>query len=164
MVRKNSLVRKQESLAEMELEQIQREVASLKKRISVLEDENHNLSTASLRNQSMDTTYQNPEIKSENVMTFYANRPIDEVLTALGTGESLDRLVANYEAAIIEKALTHCDCNKAKAARLLKVRANTLHYKLLRHQVQSNPKNSHGSNGGYADCASSIEQTIPSSE
>lgn len=145
----------------MDLEKIQREVASLKERISVLEDENHNLSIASLRNQSVDTKHQNPEIKSESAMTFYANRPIEEVLTALDTGESLDRLVANYEAAIIERALTHCDGNKAKAARLLKVRSNTLHYKLLRHQVHSNPKDNHDS---HAECASLNQKITPSSE
>jgi len=94
----------------------------------------------------VDSKQQKPETSNESAMAFYANKPIDEVLTALDTGESLDRLVANYEAAIIERALNHCDGNKAKAARLLKVRSNTLHYKLLRHQVNGKPKDG-GNNG-----------------
>ncbi|MFC1665638.1 helix-turn-helix domain-containing protein [Pseudomonadota bacterium] len=127
----------------MDLRDLQREVASLKQQILVLEAENHNLKTASMRNQSVDLKHQNSEAENNGVMTLYADKPISEVLTALDTGESLDQLVANYEAAIIERALTHCEGNKAKAARLLKVRSNTLHYKLIRHQVQNSSGDNH---------------------
>jgi hypothetical protein len=45
----------------------------------------------------------------------------------------LDELVGEFEARIIEQALKRCDGNKSKAARMLGLRPNTLHYKLERY-------------------------------
>lgn len=46
---------------------------------------------------------------------------------------SLDELVAEFESGIIQQTLDRCDGNKAKAARVLGLRPNTLHYKLERY-------------------------------
>ncbi len=61
---------------------------------------------------------------------------------------SLGELVADFEARIIRQTLDRCGGNKAKAARLLGVRANTLHYKLERYGIeQRNKKNGRRPNG-----------------
>lgn len=46
---------------------------------------------------------------------------------------SLDDHVAEFEARLIEQTLKRCGGNKSKAARLLGLRPNTLHYKLERY-------------------------------
>lgn len=53
---------------------------------------------------------------------------------------SLDDLVSTFESRIIEQTLERCDGNKSKAARLLGLRANTLHYKLQRHRSPGKKK------------------------
>lgn len=50
-----------------------------------------------------------------------------------GQGRSLDDYVAEFEARLIEQTLRRCGGNKSKAARLLGLRPNTLHYKLERY-------------------------------
>ena len=92
----------------------------------------------------MDITKQTPDLESDSAVTFCVHSPTDEVLSALDTGQSLDQLVTNYETAIIERTLDRCDGNKAKAARLLKVQANNLHYKLLRYKALSDTIDYHG--------------------
>lgn len=47
--------------------------------------------------------------------------------------KTLDEHIAEYEAYIIEQTIKRCDGNKSKAARLLGLRPNTLHYKLRRY-------------------------------
>jgi hypothetical protein len=49
------------------------------------------------------------------------------------SSKSLDEYVSEFEAQIIRQALEACDGNKSKAARLLGLRPNTLHYKLERY-------------------------------
>lgn len=49
------------------------------------------------------------------------------------TQKTLDEHVADYEARIIAETLKTCGGNKSKAARLLGLRPNTLHYKLTRY-------------------------------
>jgi DNA-binding protein Fis len=51
----------------------------------------------------------------------------------LADNKSLDKYLSEFEALIIKQTLEHCRGNKAKAARLLGLRANTLHYKLERY-------------------------------
>ncbi len=46
---------------------------------------------------------------------------------------SLDDMVGEFESLIIQQALRRCGGNKSKAARLLGLRPNTLHYKLERY-------------------------------
>ncbi len=54
----------------------------------------------------------------------------------LTTGErSLDELTTEFESRIIRATLEKCDGNKSKAARLLGIRPNTLHYKLRRYGI-----------------------------
>ena len=48
--------------------------------------------------------------------------------------------VAAFEARLIEQTLKRCQGNKSKAARLLGLRPNTLHYKLERYGLGGNPK------------------------
>jgi DNA-binding NtrC family response regulator len=55
--------------------------------------------------------------------------------------KTLDQYVAEFEANIITDTLRHCGGNKSKAARLLGLRPNTLHYKLSRLGINANPEN-----------------------
>lgn len=60
--------------------------------------------------------------------------PVAAGLAALrARAASLDELVGAFEARLIEQTLERCNGNKSQAARLLGLRPNTLHYKLLRH-------------------------------
>ena len=49
------------------------------------------------------------------------------------TDKTLDDHVAAFEARLIEQTLQRCQGNKSKAARLLGLRPNTLHYKIERY-------------------------------
>jgi DNA-binding protein Fis len=51
--------------------------------------------------------------------------------------KTLDEHIVEYETYIIEQTIKRCDGNKSKAARLLGLRPNTLHYKLRRYGVVS---------------------------
>ena len=52
----------------------------------------------------------------------------------------LEEHVAAFEARLIEQTLKRCQGNKSKAARLLGLRPNTLHYKLERYGLGGDPK------------------------
>ena len=54
--------------------------------------------------------------------------------------KSLDKCLSEFETLILRQALEHCQGNKAKAARRLGLRANTLHYKLERYGLIRNRK------------------------
>jgi len=56
------------------------------------------------------------------------------------TDKTLEEHVAAFEARLIEQTLERCQGNKSKAARLLGLRPNTLHYKLERYGLGP-PKN-----------------------
>lgn len=61
----------------------------------------------------------------------------EETQTPTGSsGEVLSERLAQYEAFLIKEALHACDGNKAKAARLLGLQPNTLHYKLKRLKLR----------------------------
>jgi len=55
--------------------------------------------------------------------------------------KTLEEHVAEFEAAILKETLDRCDGNKSKAARLLGLRPNTLHYKLERLGLTTEKKN-----------------------
>jgi len=57
------------------------------------------------------------------------------------TDKSLDDYVAELEARIITQTLERCGGNKSKAARLLGLRPNTLHYKLERYGIGGSKSN-----------------------
>jgi DNA-binding NtrC family response regulator len=57
-----------------------------------------------------------------------------------GKTKTLEEHVAEFEAAIIKETLERCDGNKSKAAKLLGLRPNTLHYKLARHGMGTSKK------------------------
>jgi hypothetical protein len=59
--------------------------------------------------------------------------PVAELLVEGASLRSLDDLVSEYEAALINQTLQRCNGNKSKAARMLGLRPNTLHYKLERY-------------------------------
>jgi hypothetical protein len=61
---------------------------------------------------------------------------------------SLDELVADFESGIIQQTLERCDGNKAKAARLLGLRPNTLHYKLERYGLNRSSRPRRGKSQG----------------
>lgn len=56
--------------------------------------------------------------------------------TANGSRHLAD-LVSTFEAQIIEDAVRRCDGNKSRAARLLGLRSNTLHYKMERYGLST---------------------------
>lgn len=51
-------------------------------------------------------------------------------------GKSLDTYVAEFESRLIEQTLARCGGNKSRAARMLNMRPNTLHYKLERYGLK----------------------------
>ena len=53
----------------------------------------------------------------------------------------LSEYMAEFEASIISDTLKQCEGNKSKAARLLGLRPNTLHYKLSRLGIDTDKKN-----------------------
>lgn len=59
---------------------------------------------------------------------------------ASGKTKTLEEYVTEFEAAIIKETLERCDDNKSKAAKLLGLRPNTLHYKMARHGMGTNKK------------------------
>ncbi len=72
-------------------------------------------------------------LKSRRVSTGDARPPSGTNLTDSLADKTLDQHVAEFEAYIISETLKRCDGNKSKAARLLGLRPNTLHYKLERY-------------------------------
>jgi transcriptional regulator with AAA-type ATPase domain len=54
--------------------------------------------------------------------------------------KTLDEHVAEFEAELIRRTLEHCNGNKSKAARMLGLRPNTLHYKMVRHGLAGDRK------------------------
>jgi len=58
---------------------------------------------------------------------------------------TLEELLAAYEAQLIGEALERCDYNKSKAARMLGLRPNTLHYKLERFGLNGKRRRNGGS-------------------
>lgn len=58
-----------------------------------------------------------------------------------GKVKTLEDHVSDFEATIIKETLERCDGNKSKAAKLLGLRPNTLHYKMARHGMGSAKKN-----------------------
>lgn len=64
----------------------------------------------------------------------------DSQITMGSEDGSLVEQLARYEALLIAQALKFCDGNKAKAARLLGLQPNTLHYKLRRINVLDQKK------------------------
>ncbi len=68
-----------------------------------------------------------------------AAAPEPEMELAL-TDKTLEEHVAAFEARLIEQTLERCQGNKSKAARLLGLRPNTLHYKLERYGLGGGTK------------------------
>ncbi len=60
-------------------------------------------------------------------------------VTVSGLKKSLPESVAEFEAGLIRQALASCGGNQAHAARLLGIRPNTLHYKIERYGLTSQP-------------------------
>jgi two-component system response regulator HydG len=56
-------------------------------------------------------------------------------------GKTLDECTTEFEARLIADTLKRCGGNKSKAARLLGLRPNTLHYKLERYGLLERKKN-----------------------
>jgi hypothetical protein len=54
--------------------------------------------------------------------------------------KTLEEHVTEFEAAIIKETLERCNGNKTKAAKLLGLRPNTLHYKMARHGIGTTKK------------------------
>lgn len=72
-----------------------------------------------------------------------AAQPMSLPLPEVPIGEPdkpLEEHVAEFEMRLIEQTLKRCDGNKSKAARMLSVRPNTLHYKLERYGLLRDKK------------------------
>ena len=67
--------------------------------------------------------------ETEDELDFATSASIE----AVNQEQNLEELVAEFESRIIRQALERCDGNKSKTARILGLRANTLHYKLERY-------------------------------
>ena len=61
--------------------------------------------------------------------------PAAAAIDVPAAGSTLDDYVTAFEARIIAQTLERCGGNKSKAARLLGLRPNTLHYKLERYNI-----------------------------
>ena len=58
--------------------------------------------------------------------------------------KTLEEHVAAFEAHLIAQTLKRCQGNKSKAARLLGLRPNTLHYKIERYGLNAETKDKSG--------------------
>lgn len=65
--------------------------------------------------------------------------PVDN-LELINQEQTLEELVAEFESRIITQALEKCEGNKSKAARVLGLRPNTLHYKLERYGLNASKR------------------------
>ncbi len=68
---------------------------------------------------------------------------------------TLDQILADIEARLIEKTLRQCRGNKSEAARLLGLRPNTLHYKLVRYGLTCSKQ---GQDGGAMDVSGASQK------
>jgi len=71
---------------------------------------------------------------TEKLLTMFAGK------SKPAGNKSLDKCLSEFETLIIRQTLEHCQGNKAKAARRLGLRPNTLHYKLERYGLIRNRK------------------------
>ncbi len=69
--------------------------------------------------------------------------PLPEMTLALAD-KTLEEHVAAFEAHLIAQTLKRCQGNKSKAARLLGLRPNTLHYKIERYGLNAETKDKSG--------------------
>lgn len=76
-------------------------------------------------------------LKSKNIK----NAPLLPKIDLGPAAKTLDEYVAEFEARLIDQTLRRCGGNKSKAARLLGMRPNTLHYKLERYGLLSTRNN-----------------------
>jgi DNA-binding NtrC family response regulator len=124
-------------LMRTQLTDTQREVRSLHQRLNVASTE---LEETRKANETL--REQNSQLMSQYAASVESSVLGDQndIAPAPATPEvpasedkTLDDYVEEFEARIIEQVLKRCDGNKAKAARLLGLRANTLHYKIERY-------------------------------
>ena len=119
-LRRQLLATRRESRAlGQRLEDLEREIGSLRKENQGLRDE---------RRRWMMSRAQELGGMQE--------RSLDPDVSATGDW-TLEQVLAGIEARLIEQALRQCGGNKSEAARLLGLRPNTLHYKLQRHGLVS---------------------------
>ncbi len=79
-------------------------------------------------------TFEHLSIKGEETAQREATQVVAE-LDMAANDRSLDEMVSEFESQIIRQTLRRCGGNKSKAARLLGLRPNTLHYKLERYGI-----------------------------
>jgi hypothetical protein len=103
-----------------------------------------------IRKENQSLREQNSQLMSEYATTVestvlgtkaaLAGEPTAEVEAIAPAEKSLDDYVEEFEARIIGQVLKRCEGNKAKAARLLGLRPNTLHYKIERYGIGKDEK------------------------
>ena len=95
-----------------------------------------------LREQNLRLMGENAKLIELRVLSSAAREHI-HVATPEATdmkGKSLEEYVSEFEASLLQRTLNRCDGNKSKAARLLGLRPNTLHYKLERYGLSEKKK------------------------
>ncbi len=79
-------------------------------------------------------TFKHLSMKGQETTQREASQVVAE-LDMAANDRSLDDMVSEFESQIIQQTLQRCGSNKSKAARLLGLRPNTLHYKLERYGI-----------------------------
>jgi len=105
----------------------------LEQNLSALREENH-----ALRRQNH-ALMEEHMANAKHTLLDYLDAPKKAARRAAQQGaeppplKTLDEHLGEYEARLIEQTLESCGGNQAKAARLLGLKPNTLHYKLERY-------------------------------
>ncbi|MDA8362529.1 MAG: hypothetical protein M0Z84_01635 [Gammaproteobacteria bacterium] len=111
-----------------QLVETRRESRALGQRLVELERE---ITSLRRENQGLRDVRQRWAVSHAQELAAAEQRPESEVPVP---GErTLDDVLSDVEARLIEQALRQCGGNKSEAARMLGLRPNTLHYKLQRH-------------------------------
>ena len=128
-------------LARSQLAQGQRRIRTLEQRLRLSED-----NLTALRKENGDLYAQIARMRDEYIAMMRTAALVQAVdsqraqsFSAPGSEQpsspekTLDDYVAEFEARVIAETLKRCDGNKSKAARLLGLKPNTLHYKIERN-------------------------------
>ncbi len=106
----------------------QRESRARGQRLAELEKE---LTSLRRENQGLRGEHERWVLSQAQTLATEGSRVIPE--DAAAGRRTLDEVLAEVEARLIEQALQQCRGNKSETARLLGLRPNTLHYRLQRH-------------------------------
>ncbi len=116
-------MRSQLNEARQQLRTLSQRLQTLEADVTMLRKENHTLHEQNLR-------LTNENVTAIQTTALGAAVPIATNVESTDQEKTLEKYVTEFEAHLIAQALKRCDGNKSKAARLLGLRPNTLHYKI----------------------------------